>query len=119
MKIDTEIFSEAFHTALRKCCDSKPTSLMWQIIHTGDNEAWAAWCDHMKKVLVGKEFSDLAMVAATARKINADMNPWSVARKEDRHDTHDWIGALWVIKLAGEIMDEEDWKGACSLLIDD
>lgn len=119
MKIDTEIFSEAFHTALRKCCDSKPTSLMWNVIHADGTEAWTAWCDHMKKGLAGKEFSGLAMIASTARQLNEDMDPWILARKKDSRERHDWAGGVWVLKLAGEIMDEEDWKGACSFLIDD
>lgn len=34
---------EALHTALRKCCDSKESSYLWNVIHLLD-ETWGLFC---------------------------------------------------------------------------
>lgn len=38
----------ALHTALRKCCDSTPTSLAWNLINI--DEASKAWGEYLDKV---------------------------------------------------------------------
>ena len=47
---------EALHVALRKCCDSTPTTMLWNLIYIMDNGMWAAYLDHVYlKIKIAEE----------------------------------------------------------------
>lgn len=42
-----EDLPEALHVALRKGCDSTPTSMLWNLIYIMDNGMWVKYLDHV------------------------------------------------------------------------
>jgi hypothetical protein len=49
--VDKDCWSEALHTALRKCCDSLPSSIAWNAIYLMDKNVWPEYVDHVCKVV--------------------------------------------------------------------
>lgn len=47
LAVDRESLGEALHTALRKCCDSHPTSLVWNLVYIMDNDVWGEYLEHV------------------------------------------------------------------------
>lgn len=122
MKIDPEIFSEGFHTALRKACDSKPTSAMWNACHAVHHDAWGLWASAMVASLKGVEFVDLDELAELANRANEDMDVHSVMDGfvvPDPMDEHQIRTGIFTIKNIGELMEPGDWRGAVAYLGDE
>ena len=47
---------EALHVALRKCCDSTPTSMLWNLIYIMDSGMWEKYLDYVfLKIKIAEE----------------------------------------------------------------
>ncbi len=114
----------SIHTALRKCCDSTPTSLLWNLIHAFDGRADDAW--HFYGELVAHHIAD-GRSAVDAMK-NAAVTLGASARFDvpegfrDRHaglrSSTEGACALTAIRLTFELFSEQDWDGAAGYLGD-
>lgn len=89
------------HTALRKCCDSKPTTLAYCLIHALPPEPWIAYC----KLLVEKSGGVAEMTPTqmqnAAREIAQDVPREMPVR---------------VIALVFNTFDAGDFQGAAAFL---
>ena len=52
--IERESFGEALHVALRKVCDSAPTSAAWNCVHLMPNSVWGEYLDAAWPWITGK-----------------------------------------------------------------
>jgi hypothetical protein len=56
LRLTRDDLPEALHVALRKCCDSEPTSMLWNLIYIMDSSMWEKYLDHVfMKVKIAEE----------------------------------------------------------------
>lgn len=56
LKLTSDDLAEALHVALRKCCDSTPTSMLWNLIYIMDNGIWEKYLDFVfMKIKIAEE----------------------------------------------------------------
>jgi hypothetical protein len=111
-----DFFEEYFHTALRKTCSSKPTSLMWNLIHLVKSPAWKVICDNVREQVGGHSFDTIDNFALAVR------NAWvkyeiynATERLKKEHRTMDET-EFKCLQLCGTLMNREDWENAVSYL---
>lgn len=109
--VNRETLPEALHVALRKICDSNPTSILWNLIYKLEKRTWPLYLDH---------------VWAAIEKGDPKSKPWEVLRaasksweremvmsgKREKLDHH---GATIMDILFG-MFTAEDWKAYASFL---
>lgn len=88
------------HTALRKCCDSRESAYLWNVIHLLD-ETWTAFCEACAAAEV-KTGDELHAVAG------AEESWWP------RGDTTEPFYARQIFRVALEDFDE--WEGMAAYL---
>lgn len=91
-------FSEALHTALRKCCDSTPTSIAWNAIYLLPKGVWGKYVTHMEGSISGTK--DLAEQVKKA------------SFKFYLYGSHGGN----ILRCAFEEFSKEDWEGYSSFL---
>lgn len=92
----------ALHVALRKACDSRPTSLAWNLINLDAlNEAMNSYLDEAWKRLVKAKPDDFAIACKDAIE---DGLPWGTT------------SAHVSLRIAFEMFDDNDWEGFVSFL---
>ena len=99
----------SIHVALRKCCDSTATSLLWNLIHSFDDVGISEWHRFGDLVAARLTLGDdpvSAMTTAAENLCNADLT---------RRNLH----AAMVIELTFALFSCEDWEGAAAFLSDD
>lgn len=101
--IDAENVGESFHTALRKACDSKPTSAMWNAIHVVKPETYGVYCDAIMVAVHGKQFWTLGEFA------HAVKTAWLAVPYFGKVE-------LALLHCIGEMMDVIDWQGASDFM---
>lgn len=93
------------HTALRKCCDSKPTTAAWCLID-------AAECSPVWEIYLDSAWALLSQI--TNRK---DIIECLKAANEGIHCLKEHRGLGNALHSIFELFDDEDWKGfACYLM---
>lgn len=96
------------HTALRKCCDSKESSYLWNIIHLLD-PTWTAFC----KAVVEAGATTGEELKKVAEDVSSWWPPGDIDRKVESHY------ARTIFRIALEDFGEDDegeWAGfACYL----
>lgn len=95
-----ENLGEALHSALRKLCDSKPTSLAWNLIHVLPGEIWGSYLDHVHARLKDAPADRRALVL---RKASLDWDYSGTPAKATLHCTF-------------EMFDEIDWTAYAGYL---
>jgi hypothetical protein len=81
MKFNDPDLGVALHTALRKCCDSSPTSAAWNLLYELKGDQWTELLDTIraefkpfKFVKGGKSHDD--QLAAQLKKAVLSWEPW-------------------------------------------
>lgn len=96
--VDRHCLGECLHVALRKGCDSKPTSLAWNIINILDREAWGSYLD---AVWAGLATCQAAReIPAMLKRVGCDLTGGNAGRN--------------ALRLAFEFFDDLDWRGYAS-----
>ncbi len=95
----------ALHTALRKGCDSHPTTIAYNLIGSDEyNDIWNAYLDSAWNQLVS---IDRIAQAPAALKLAATALEWPLGGKRN---------LTMALKVAFDMFSEEDWTGfACYL----
>lgn len=110
LTVDREDLAEALHVALRKCCDSTPTTLLWIIIHKLDTGVWCAYLDHVWTELQfavrngDENFTEVVKKASMGFEQSISAN-----RNVDRHKI-DWY-SVSLLDICFDMMNENDWVG--------
>ncbi len=107
--VNTESFGELFHTALRKLCETKPTSLLYNIIRIVPNETWVAFIAALVPRITEKgpfiESGHFAAVVGTE---------WRRLDAPKGESTSAW----YALADAGSFLSLEDWRNATGYLWD-
>jgi len=118
-----EQLGEALHTALRKCCDSRPTSIAYNLIHEIDSVVWHDYLDYLRDKLKGVKFKDkqhLAIVMAGHTVLYFD-DEWRKRLGDKKNDSayrkKFTNGITLSLKCAFELFSEEDYRGYCAYLM--
>ena len=111
--VGRDSLGEALHTALRKCCDSDPTSLLWNLFNFIDNGVWKAYLDTIYMDLIVEE------------KAGTKSKDWEILREtslafrrtleEKRDDKIEW-SAVQCLHIVFGMLDDGDWEGFAGFL---
>jgi hypothetical protein len=111
--VSKDSIGEALHCALRKCCNSTPTSLLWNLFRFIDNGVWEKYLDIVYLNLIVEE------KAGTKRKDWEVLKETSLAfRKtlEEKRDGKIEWSAVQCLYIVFGMLDDGDWKGYASFL---
>lgn len=99
--IEREYLGEAIHTAMRKICDSNPSSLVYNIIHLCISNKENGWSEYLDNVWdeLGNESQSLWVCAKRAGERLAFGNSERTA-----------------LRLSMALMSKDDWEGAVAFL---
>jgi hypothetical protein len=102
-KIDFTDVGESLHVALRKACDSTPTSIAFHAIELLNPKRWK---EYLKKVLAEIEAEDEHRPIETRERLAQIVRRVSLA-------DHDYIGNSphAILHCAFELFSSEDWLG--------
>lgn len=98
LKIEKDCLGECIHTALRKCCDSAPTTIAWNLIQLPVFD------------IVWKEYLDLAW--EELKSCNLD-NAWVGLKKAAEKITYGNCPRS-ALRQTFELFSENDWNGMAS-----
>ena len=101
-KLDKYDLAECLHVALRKGCDSTPTTIAWNVIHLLDGKTWEEYIDLVFSALKGKKTEDDIVKAVKQSSL-----AWGV--------TANYPGVA--LHSSFKLFDDDDWYGYCSILI--
>lgn len=110
LAVTREDLAEALHTALRKCCDSRPTTLLWNMIYVIDGGVWQLYLDHVwssLSVLVDRGETAKVILKSASLKFRA-----SVDRRNDKIEGH----SVTLLDLLFRDFSENDWAGYAEYL---
>lgn len=103
-------FGTCFHTALRKLCDSKVTSLMYNIVWLCKSPVWASMCEMMEEEFQGKKFREREDFAKAAKHFWTHDDLYSkLQTKLDKEYKKMEASEFYSLQIAGELMELEDW----------
>lgn len=94
------------HTALRKCCDSKPTTVVWNLIQLrvyGVENGWEDYLQYLSEGLTGREFSSREDLANTIKQLSLGFVYFGEPFKAALHTLF-------------EMFSEDDWLGYTDLV---
>jgi hypothetical protein len=100
---------ECLHVALRKGCDSTPTSILWNLIYIMEPGMWSMYLDHV--------WSKLKIAEATGQEYWEALKEVSLGfehevyrNREPKLEGH----SLTLMDITFHDFDDNDWKGyAC------
>ena len=92
------------HTALRKCCDSTPTSIAWNAVHLL-GPTWATYCSRCSEA--GAVTGEALLKVFEEHGLNTD--------DREKDPKGEWY-ARSILDMAFEQFDEGDWDGMASYL---
>lgn len=104
LTVDRENLGEALHTALRKYCDSDPTSIAWNVIHLLKPKVWAEYLETVWKRLDGVKFTDEAAITTAVRE--ASIKDWRIVG--------DYAGVS--LQCAFKCFNASDWHAYAAML---
>jgi hypothetical protein len=110
------------HTALRKACDSTPTSLVYNLIHASDGE-WSLYLKYLTKFLDEnkEEMVDQTIgvrylcAIDTLSDLIGDYYPTNEELKGDGINASLYMS----IALGFKLFDDRDWQGALCYIVED
>ena len=98
---DLEYLYSAVHTALRKLCDSKITSAMWNAFHVIDADTRVWFVDIMTAAITSQEFkTDVELIKAIQHGFRADETGFGKPQRMmiccmlELFTHNDWLGML-------------------------
>jgi len=111
--IEHDNVAEAMHTALRKCCDSAPTSLLWNLIHLSKS-AWSLYLDYIWVPLKVAEAMNQEPFWKSLKKV-------SLRFREDAKTPNNKVNLHEIVcfDIIFEMFSDEDWQGFASYLTKD
>lgn len=95
---------EALHAALRKCCDSKPTTAAWCLISADE-------CDTVWEIYLDAAWALLSQITKAK-----DIVPCLKAANEGIHCLKEHGDLGNALHSIFELFDEQDWEGFASFL---
>lgn len=119
MKVEWEEFGRAIHTAMRKVCDSEPTTILYNLIQVLPDGAWVAFSRYVAKRVKAKRPRSrrTLQTAVWFEWVGAYDNIMydNIMRDGDRaHRVEFYL----LSKLAGRCT-EGDWEGMCAYLVNE
>jgi hypothetical protein len=119
--MDTEWISEALHTALRKCCDSHPTSALWNFIYILPEKIWSEYVDVVAKGFIEDKPKNSEEIAESVKKSSVKrFDPHGGAREDrpTRRMENDWKYAhgRMTFDCIFRCFDMSDWGGYASFI---
>lgn len=108
----------ALHTALRKLCDSKPTSCAYNLVHLICNLQitpfkFDAWRAYGELVAYRINAGDKPMIAArktAAELVDSFLEMCTVAKQDKECEPDNCRTALYSLTCILDCFDEKDWK---------
>jgi hypothetical protein len=114
-----ESISMNMHTALRKLCDSKATSALWNAINIVSDETTTYFFTKMQKELTGKEFEDKESAYKFIARLWMHMLD---ASHDDFEYNYEWkeqdfnMSEFHLLSCIGGCMSKDDWLGMCAYM---
>ena len=105
---DKSEWGELLHTALRKCCDSTPTTIAYQAI-CGMSQGWSHYLAHLEKT---------AKTADSSHPIYEEIKRASLRWSYLDAPRCDNEFAI-ILHCAFELFDDNDWQGYVEFLVGD
>lgn len=102
-KLDKFELAECLHTALRKCCDSTPASIAWNVIHLLSSETWESYLNTVFMALSEKKSQEEIVSAVKKSSLG-----WSIIA--------DYPGVA--LHCSFKLFDDDDWYGYSSFLFE-
>ncbi len=123
LAVDRESLGEALHTALRKCCDSHPTSLVWNLVYIMDNDVWGEYLEHVffelevaKRQKGSVEWWKVLKLASLRFRKALEEKAY-IQRSKDR-DKINWH-SVNCLDISFRYFDDGDWKSYASFLAEE
>lgn len=112
MKVEYDEFGRAIHTAMRKACDSDPTTILYNLIQALPDGAWVAFSRYVAgRVKKKRPRSTVALVAAVQSEwLDAYDNVLREGMRDHRVE-------FYLLSKLAEPCDEGDWRGMCAYLV--
>lgn len=105
MKIKSDCLGEALHTALRKGCDSTPTSIAYNAVYLLKSDIWK---DYLKYLT---EYQCDAGIPLWENVKNASLKYHMNRKLIEKYRTHDQMPMLVILKCSFEMFSDGDWEG--------
>jgi hypothetical protein len=112
MKLKQELLGESLHTALRKACDSHPTSAAWNCINAMKATPWKQFLEH-----VVEQFKDFDTPPASTKPYH--INPaWGEKLRKSALSWEPYGEGSEAMTLfcIFECFEKHDWQGFASWL---
>ena len=111
LEVDRECLGECLHAALRKCCDSKPTTLLWNVVGLLDEKVWELYLDHIWVALQVADKTGVKLAEALKEASLSFEDAVSGQKRRDfpSHHFYVFVGTL-------ELLSAEDWQGYAAFL---
>lgn len=111
LNISRESLAEALHVALRKCCDSNPTSILWNLIHLMDEGTWEKYLDHAWIAFQIADGTDEQYWQAL-RRASLAFNDQIHRQRISKLDHH----SITIMDIVFEQFTDRDWQGFAAYL---
>ena len=97
------------HTALRKCCESSPTSAAWNIIHVLDQKTWRSFLAAMVGSKTGADLKDRFETWA-------DKTAWTIEAALSKEEKHEARSISVTFRCILHCFTDDDWNGFAGFL---
>ena len=118
LTVGREELGEALHTALRKCCDSHPTSLLWNLLYLIDEGVWDLYLDCVwigLQVEGGRKDGDPCLWKALKEASLKFGGLRGYAGEHGERGRLDW-NSVHCLDITFGMLDEQDWQGFSAFL---
>lgn len=106
LHLERDDIPEALHVALRKLCDSTPTSILWNLIYIMDQGIWGKYLDYVyTKIKIAEGTGQEYWLALKEASLGFENEMYR--RREPKIEGH----SLCLMNICFEQFEEFDWKG--------
>ncbi len=103
--IGKEDWSEALHVALRKGCDSSPSSAAWNCIYLLKDGLWGEYVDFVYESMKTFDTTKLPTLPEMLKRASLKWKPYGKGH------------AAVTLYCIFELFEDEDWEGYSSFLV--
>ena len=111
----SETLGECLHTALRKGCDSKATSIAHTMIKLSNGALWNLYLETVKDQIV--QIDNIKDLPKILKEVSTELfeDAYLKAQHKDKSLEENW-DYFWVLKYSFDLFSDSDWEGYVSYL---
>jgi hypothetical protein len=106
IKIEEDYLGMCLHTALRKLCDSAPTSIMWNVFDLLPRPIWSWYLDELWSKLKDVESKEVAL--KIIKEVSLDGFIDYDKRRAMGENTMQWMNLM---QCSFKLFSDGDWEG--------